>query len=254
MKQWARYLLTFAITILLWQLGFLLLGEGILPSPANVGLSLIREGATGEFWGHVAVSLARATSGLIFGFALAFPLGLWLGASRQADLKLAPFIFLTYPIPKILFLPVLLVMLGLGEAPKIILVALTCGYQILVVTRDSLRHLNPSYILSFKAINGAAKDKTLSRIKNLAWHVLAPAAFPAAISALRLAAGTAVAVLFMAESFATERGLGFMIMEAWGALDLPRMFGGIAAMSLMGLFLYIIIDCIERRVCRWALG
>lgn len=251
MKSRGPYLITFAAIGLIWQTAALILGPGLLPTPFTVLKSLGAEAATAEFWLHTGVSFGRAVGGITLGFAAAFPLGLWLGSSPRIDKWLAPFLFLTYPIPKILFLPVLLVMLGLGEAPKIILIALTCGYQILLVTRDSLRNLAPSYLLSFRAIgSGNKKGQAL----NLARHVLAPAALPAAVSALRLVTGTAVAVLFMAESFATDLGLGFMIMEAWGGLDLPRMFSGILTMSLMGLLLYGLIDLLERRSCRWVHG
>ena len=249
--RYLRYPLTILFISLTWQAAALVLGPSLLPAPAAAGLSLLREAATGEFWRHVWASLSRAVSGLMAGFILAYPLGLWLGGSKRADQNLAPFIFLTYPIPKVLFLPILLVILGLGEAPKIVLVALTCGYQILVVTRDSLRNLDPSYLLSFKAISHGLEQNKPGQVFNLARHVFIPATFPTAISALRLATGTAVAVLFMAESFATSKGLGYMIMDAWGALDLPRMFSGIVTMSLMGLMLYIIIDAVEHRVCRW---
>ncbi|MDL2260148.1 ABC transporter permease subunit [Deltaproteobacteria bacterium OttesenSCG-928-K17] len=248
MKNFCRYALTLAVIIILWQCAAIAFGPNILPKPAIVLQSLMREISGAEFWLHARASFSRAVGGVLIGFAAAFPFGLWLGGSPKADAWLSPFIFLTYPIPKILLLPVLLVLLGLGEAPKYILIALTCGYQILVVTRDSARNIDPGYLASFKAIRPQSKGR---RPLELACHVLAPACLPAAVSALRLATGTAVAVLFMAESFVTDRGLGFMIMDAWGGLDLPRMFSGIAAMSLMGFLLYGLTNLIERRVCRW---
>lgn len=82
-------------------------------------------------------------------------------------------------------------------------------------------------------------------------HVLIPSALPDAITALKVASGTAVAVLFMAESFATRRGLGFLIMDAWGRGDQPEMFSGILAISLMGVFLYEICNALERLYCGW---
>lgn len=248
MKIFARYALTMGGIIIIWQAAALFFGPNILPTPLAVAENLAGQAFSGEFWGHARASFCRAVGGVALGFAFAFPLGLCLGGWPRIDAALAPFVFLTYPIPKILFLPVLLVLLGLGEGPKYILIALTCGYQILVVTRDSVRGLDPSYLASFKAVAPGRAGRPLA----LARHVLAPASMPAAISALRLATGTAVAVLFMAESFVTDQGLGFMIMDAWGGLDLPRMFSGILAMSLMGFLLYGFVNAIERRLCRWA--
>jgi NitT/TauT family transport system permease protein len=250
MKTWPRYLAAVAALGLLWAVAAAFLGARVLPSPAAVGRYFLSDAlGSGEFWAHCGASAGRAVGGIALGFALAFPAGLVMGACRRLDDWLSPAVFLTYPAPKILFLPVFLVLLGLGEAPKIILITLTVAYQILLVTRDSLRRLDRRYLETFQALNPRSG---LAGSLNLARHVLVPAALPSAVTALRLVSGTAVAVLFMAESFATDRGLGFMIIDAWGNLDLARMFAGILAMSFLGLALYELGGLCERRFCRWS--
>ena len=258
MKSWLRLPAALAALGLLWAAAAAALDKRVLPPPEAVGLYLLQSLGTGEFWGHLSASAGRAAGGIALGFALAFPAGLALGVSRRLDAWLSPFIFLTYPAPKILFLPILLVLLGLGEAPKIILITLTVAYQILLVTRDSLRRLDQRYLDSFMALRpprGRGPGRLWPALTDgfgLVRHVLAPAALPAAVTALRLASGTAVAVLFMAESFATDRGLGFLIIDAWGGLDLPRMFAGILAMSGLGLAFYGLGGLMERRFRPWA--
>ena len=80
--------------------------------------------------------------------------------------------------------------------------------------------------------------------------VYLPATLPAALTALRVSIGTAIAVLFFAESFATTSGLGYyIIVESWGRLAYPEMYAGVMAMSLLGLLLYLIVDRLERRLC-----
>ena len=239
-----RYLVALLVLVILWQIGALLLGERVLPAPLPVLETFFFDVTTAEFQHHVWVSFARVTIATVIGFALAFPLGILLGASRRIDAWVAPLVFLTYPVPKILFLPVLLVLFGLGETPKILLIALTVGYQILVVTRDSVRNLDNRYINAFASLS---RSRWL-----LARHVLAPASLPHAVTSLRIATGTAIAVLFLAESFATNSGLGFLIMDAWGAMNLPRMFAGIIAMSLLGLLLHQACNALERIFCAWA--
>lgn len=239
-----RYCLALAALLVLWQMLSLLLGPRVLPAPLPVCAYFLRSLGTQEFWLHAGTSCTRVVVALILGFACAFPAGLALGGSRRAHAWLAPFVLLTYPVPKIVFLPVLLVLFGLGEAPKILLIALTVGYQILVVTMDSVRNLDRRYIDSFKSLSR-------SRLQHVR-HVLIPAALPAAVTSLRIATGTALAVLFLAESFVTDTGLGFLIMDAWGILDLPRMFTGILAMSFLGLLLYQACNLLERLLCAWA--
>jgi NitT/TauT family transport system permease protein len=82
-------------------------------------------------------------------------------------------------------------------------------------------------------------------------EVLVPAALPHGFTALRLGTGTSVAVLFFVESFATTRGLGYLIMDAWGRLDYQGMFVGILGMSLLGAALFEAVNALERIFCRW---
>jgi NitT/TauT family transport system permease protein len=72
------------------------------------------------------------------------------------------------------------------------------------------------------------------------------------LTALRVSIGTAIAVLFFAESFATTSGLGYyIIVEAWGRLAYPEMYAGVMAMSLLGLALYFAVDRLQLHLCPW---
>ena len=105
-------------------------------------------------------------------------------------------------------------------------------------------YLRPELILSVRSI-GAGR-RALYRF------VYLPAAIPAVLTALRVSVGTAIAVLFIAESFATTSGLGYYIItETWGVLRYTEMYSGVLAMSLLGLALYLAIDVLDRRLCPW---
>ena len=82
-------------------------------------------------------------------------------------------------------------------------------------------------------------------------EVLIPAALPHGFTALRLNSGVSVAVLFFVESFATQQGLGYLIMDSWGRMDFLAMFTGILGMSLLGVILYETVNMLERRLCAW---
>jgi NitT/TauT family transport system permease protein len=249
-------LASFALFLGLWELLAMYLGPRVLPGPLAVCLDFLHRAVDPKFLTHFAVSFWRASAGILLGLVIPYPIGLVLGASRRLDRFFSPLVFLTYPVPKVLLLPVLLVLLGLGEAPKVILVALTVGYQVLVVTRDSVINLDRRYLNSFFCVypSGPTRERPLRRALSLARHVLVPYSLPSVITSLRLASGTAVAVLFMAESFATQRGLGFVIMDAWGLMDLPRMFSGILAMGILGGFYFELSNLAEKTLCRWKLA
>jgi ABC-type nitrate/sulfonate/bicarbonate transport system, permease component len=239
----ARYAVVLIVLGLLWKLAAMALGGVILPDPEDAIRAFFAALSTRIFWEHFGVSAFRAVTGMLIAFGIAFPLGLVMGSVRRADAMLAPFIFLTYPIPKIVLLPVFLLLLGLGDASKIAMIALILGYQILVTTRDGVRSIHPKYLDSVRSLGGSRLD--------VLREVLVPAALPHGFTALRLGTGVSVAVLFFVESFATTRGLGYMIMDAWGAMDYLGMFVGIIGMSLMGAALYELANVMERRVCRW---
>jgi len=80
---------------------------------------------------------------------------------------------------------------------------------------------------------------------------IVPSTIPELMSALRVSMGTAIAVLFLSETFASIDGLGWYIMDAWSRIDYPDMYAAILALSLFGLVLYLIIDAIEAYLLRW---
>lgn len=243
MKGMLRYAVVLLVLGLLWKAASLALGGRILPDPLEALSAFAQAAATPVFWKHFGASAWRVLAAMGLAWITAFPLGLLMGSVRRVDAMLAPFVFLTYPIPKIVLLPVFLLVLGLGDASKIVMISLILGYQILVTTRDGVRAIHPRYFDSVRSIGGGRR--------HLLFDVLVPAALPHGFTSLRLGTGVAVAVLFFVESFATTSGLGYLIMDAWGAMDYVRMFTGIIGMSLLGAALYEAADFLEKRVCRW---
>ena len=238
-----RYVVAFFALLLLWQAGAWALGPYLLPAPLDVLDAWVQSLGDAVMQEHIRSSAFRVAAAMALAFLVAFPLGILLGYRRRIDRYVSPMVFLTYPLPKIVLLPVFLTLFGLGDLSKILIIALTTGYQILVVTRDGIRQLDARYLDAFRTLGGTAAQ--------LVRHVLVPAALPSAMTALKVSSGTAVAVLFMAESFATQRGLGFLIMDAWGRGDQLEMFCGILSMSLLGLAVYEICHVAERVLCRW---
>lgn len=243
LKPIFRYVLVILVLGVLWKLAAISLGGVILPHPEAAVKAFVFAMGTQIFWENFLVSAYRAVIAMALAWCVAFPLGLVMGSVKRVDNLLAPFVFLTYPIPKIVLLPIFLVLLGLGDAAKIAMIALILGYQILVTTRDGVRSIHPKYFDSVRSLGGSRWD--------VLREVLIPAALPHGFTALRLGTGVSVAVLFFVESFATTRGLGYMIMDAWGAMDYLAMFTGILGMSLMGAALYEIANLMERKACKW---
>lgn len=225
-----------------WQLLSLGLGSPALPGPAAALADFGRLFAS-ELARHLAVSAWRVCLSLAAGTVLAAPLGLLVGRSRRVDAVAGPLIFLLYPIPKVVVLPVLLVLLGIGDLSKITLITIIVFFQILVTARDAARSIPPQAVLSVRSL-GANRRQVVR-------HVVLPAALPHIFTALRIGSGTAVAVLFFSESIAGSSGLGYFILDAWGRIAYSEMFAGILAMALLGVGIYEVLQLLEARLCRW---
>lgn len=237
-----EYIFAFAVLLAFWQLAALALNTPALPSPLEV-VAKPEMLFNADMGRHFAVSLFRVVVSLILGAALALPLGLLLGRERTLDRLSAPLIFITYPIPKIVFLPIFMVVLGLGDLSKITLITIIIFFQILVTARDAARAVPEESVLSIRSL-GAGKWQTYR-------HIVFPASLPKVFTALRISTGTAIAVLFLAESFATVDGLGYMILDSWSSLNYPRMFAAILALGLMGVLIYELLEFAERKMCPW---
>ncbi|MBN2146827.1 MAG: ABC transporter permease [Anaerolineales bacterium] len=227
----------------LWQVGVWIVQRPILPSPLAVGEALGRELGK-DLPAHFLASLWRVVASTALSVALAAPAGLVLGQSKRLNRIFSPLLYLLYPIPKVVFLPVLMLFLGLGDAAKIAIIFLILFFQVLVLVRDQAAALRPELIQSVRSL-GAGR-RALFRF------VYLPASLPAVLTALRQSVGTAVAVLYVAEMIATQKGLGYYIFYNGSTLfDYPAMYAGIVAMSLLGLGLYFTVDWLERQLCPW---
>ena len=226
-----------------WQVAAMLVNRPILPTPLVVLEVFFRE-LGGELPIHFVASLWRVIAGMLLSVVTAVPAGLAIGASKKLNRVFSPVIYLLYPIPKVVFVPVVLLFLGIGDLAKIVVIFLILFFQIVVLVRDQAAGLAPQLLQSLRSL-GAGR-RALFRF------VYLPASLPAILTALRQSVGTAVAVLYIAELFATRTGLGYYIYyEGSTLLDYPAMYAGVLAMSLLGLGLYFTVDWMEKRLCPW---
>ena len=233
----------FAVVFIIagWWITALLLNSPALPTPDDAARVLMQN--TSTLVPFFATSTYRVVAGLAIGTVLAVPIAQVFARSRTLDSLFAPVLYLLYPIPKVVLLPILLVLLGLADAPKIALIALTVFFQVLVAVRDAVKAIPASAALSIRSLGGSRWDEYR--------HVVMPATMPAVFTSLRIGVGTAIAVLFIAEAMAGSTGLGYFIMQSWSMVNYPRMFAGIIALALLGMVLYAVFDLIERRLTRW---
>jgi ABC-type nitrate/sulfonate/bicarbonate transport system permease component len=231
------------VLLIIWQMVSLVVHKIILPTPVKVAQVFVSELGNGLIT-HFLASLWRVLASMALAILLAAPAGLILGQSKRLNNLFSPMIYLLYPIPKVVLVPVVLLFLGIGDLPKITIIFLILFFQILVLVRDQAAALRPELIQSVRSL-GAGR-RALFRF------VYLPASLPAILTALRQSVGTSIAVLYVAELFATQKGLGYYIYLNGSTLfNYPAMYAGVVAMSLLGLGLYFSVDWLERRLTPW---
>ena len=235
------YLLAAVAILLVWVALSLMLDTPALPMPNAAFEQFVT--LFPAMLPHILISLRRVIAAMLVGTVLGLVLGLFIGRSERADTVASPLLYLLYPVPKVVFLPVLLILLGLNDAPKIVLIATVIFFQTLVTARGAAKAIAPECITSVRSLGAGPWG--------IAWHVVIPSSLPDVFTALRINTGTAIAVLFFTESIAGSTGIGYYIVNAWGRIDYPAMFAGIIAMALMGVLLYELINIIETQLLRW---
>ncbi len=235
-------LLSLVALLLLWSIAAVILNSNLLPPPWLVLNIFFTDLFRGLGW-HILVSTERIVISIILATLIGMPLGFILGQFKKWDKFLYPLIYTTYPIPKIALLPIIILFLGIGDTSKIFLITLILFFQVLVIVRDASKNIPAQLILSLRSIG-------VNQLQLLRYAYF-PACLPATLTSLRLNVAIAIAVLYLAESFATSAGLGFYIMDAWQQLAYDKMYAGVLAMGLLGALAFVILALIEKKFCRW---
>lgn len=231
-----------AMIVILWWILSFVIGSNMVPTPYYTLKELV-ELFQQDFLFHIIYSFYRIMSSVTMSLLIGIPIGILLGVNKYIDKIVSPITYLLYPIPKIAFLPIFMVVFGIGDKSKIILMITIIIFQIIIVTKDGVKEIDKDILISAKVMrfNGI----------NMITKVILPAILPKVFSALRVSIGIAISALFFSENYATRYGLGYFIMNSWSMVDYKGMFAGVLALSIMSLIIFKIIDYLEKKICLW---
>jgi NitT/TauT family transport system permease protein len=227
---------------LLWFVAARTLQINVLPDPVTVYAHL------GDVWQrgmsvHLLTSLWRMTMGIIIAALIGTITAFGMMQSRVTGRLLEAFVYFAYPVPKLALLPVVMLLAGLGDAAKIIMIVLIILFQIIINVRDSLRNIPPESFFIVTSL-GAGKWDVFH-------HIILPAILPDLLSTLRVATGTAISVLFVTETYGTDHGMGYFVVDAWMRINYTDMYAGIVILSMTGFLLFLLMDLLEAWLCKW---
>lgn len=231
--------------VLLWELSARtgLIDTRFFPAPTSIVAQGVDLAGSGELWGHLSASLQRLLWGSLLGGIPALLLGIAMGLYRPIRAAIDPLISATYPVPKSAILPLILLIFGLGEASKIVMVALGVFFPVVINTISGVMQIDKIYL-------DVGKNFRASRWQTFRTVAL-PGALPSIMAGIKLGIGMGLILIAIAEMVGAKTGIGFMIWDAWQILSVETMYVGLIVISILGFMLTLILNEIEGWVLPW---
>jgi ABC-type nitrate/sulfonate/bicarbonate transport system permease component len=213
-----------------------------LSVPSSIVVALWELASDGELLPAMLSSLYRLAIGFALGTGAGVVAGLAAGLIPVVRHFFDPLVAFLYSIPKIAFLPVFLLLFGLGHASKVSIIAFSCFFPVFIASRHAVFAVNK--LLVWTARNMGTPGPTLF------FRVMVPAAAPQLIAGVRIGLAHAFVILFAAELIGSQGGLGTLIAEGEEAARFDLMFAGIVVFALLGFASDRALMAIRRRVLR----
>lgn len=229
----------------LWQLGSAigLIPEDVLPAPsliAQAGVELVR---SGELADALEVSGLRVLQGLLLGGFIGVALGVAVGLSRWTEATVDPPLQMVRALPHLGLIPLFILWFGIGELPKVLLVALGVSFPLYLNTFSAIRQVDPKLVETARVLGFTFWQ----RVRTL----LIPSAAPQLLVGLRQSLAIAWLTLIVAEQINANSGIGFLINNARDFLRIDVIIFGLVVYALLGIVTDGIVRALERRASRY---
>lgn len=199
--------------------------------------------ADGSLLHHTWATIKRLLMGFLSGAAAGIIVGLIMGVIRPIRAALGPTFTALYALPKIAILPLLLLIFGLTETPKILSVAISVFFVLQINTLAGIMQIDQRILEAAKAY--------LATGLNLFRHVLLPGALPTIFTGIRVAAGQSVIVVTSVEFVASNDGLGYLIWNSWQLFQPSTMYVGLVVVSIVGALMTFFAIKVEQISMPW---
>jgi NitT/TauT family transport system permease protein len=242
---WLTVPLSIVVGVALWQ--WLVTARNIpafiLPPPGRVATRFATALADGTWWANTSQTLVESLLGFALGFAVATVLGYVLAHSPLLERFASPYIAASQALPVVAIAPILLLWLGFGLLPKVIVAALVVFFPMLINTIGGLRRIDPS-LREVAQVYGANRWQTFRLVE-------VPLALPTILSGTKIGFTLAVTGATVAEFMGADRGLGLLLNVSKGLFDTPLLFVALVTLIALAGAAYGIVVVLERTLVRW---
>ncbi len=243
-KRWPGFLLI-AVLLLAWEFASrnAWIDPITFPAVSSIFESWYQAIANGELIAQLTPSLGRIFGGFALAVLVAVPLGLLMGAIPIVYRLLEPITEFIRPIPSSAYIPIAILVLGIGNEMKIFVVFLACVFPILLNTYSGVRGVDPVLIDTGRTFGiGALKAMR---------QIILPAALPSILTGMRISLGIALIVAVVAEMITGNSGIGYFILDMQRIFRVPEMFAGIFTLGVLGFLINFCFLKIEAHYLRW---
>jgi NitT/TauT family transport system permease protein len=211
--------------------------------PSRILATLWQMFASGSIWAPLGVSATAFAIGLALAIAAGLPLGILLGRSKTLNAMFDPFITAFNATPRLVFLPLLMLWLGIGLWSKVAIVFLGALFPLLINTHEGVRNADKLLINVVRSFG--AKEWDVARL------VVIPNSLPFIVVGLRLAVGRAILGVVVAEFFGAQDGLGVLMVRAASSFNVDVVFAGLIIFAALSLIMTGLVKLVEERMNRW---
>lgn len=227
-----------------WEAACVIIGvpDIVLPRPSEIVFTLVDRWPA--MWPHARQTLMTTLAGFSIGVAIGVVLGVTIGSSRLAYEAAYPLLVGISSIPKVAVVPIFVLWFGAGTVPAILTAMIICIFPVVVNVATGIATVEPELEDVMKTLKASRLD--------ILWNVSLPRAMPYLFASLKVAITLAFVGSVVAETVASNRGVGNMMMIASSSFNVPLVFAGLFVLAAMGIALYAIFAFVERRVTGWA--
>jgi ABC-type nitrate/sulfonate/bicarbonate transport system permease component len=212
-------------------------------SPSLIAAKLVEMVGDGSLWPHVAATSRVTAVGFALAVLVGVPLGILMGRSELFNATIEPFVAALYASPQVAFLPLLIIWLGIGFTSKVALVFIGSFIIVVINTETGVAQVDPRLIETARAFTASERQVLIK--------IVLPAALPFILAGMRLAIGRALVMVVVAEIYASNRGLGYLIFQAGGMYDTAQVFVGVGILAGAGVALTALLRALERWLAPW---
>ncbi len=226
-----------------WQVRAGNISALFFPAPLVIIRTLVQRFANGEWLSHLLATLSRLVLGFTIGSTTGLVLGVSMGWSRRLRVVADPLLAAAHPVPKIAVLPLVMILFGIGETSKIVLIAVTAFFPMVINTMVGVRQINPLY---FEVVRnyGAPPLKVFRRI-------IIPGSLPLILTGLRLALNVSLLITIAVELVTAQQGLGALIWLAWETLRTEELYASLTVIAALGIIMNVLIQRLTSTILPW---